>query len=96
MVYDQDQLREEVQVFRIIKPKISSNIQVRGKDLGEYARVVLRLKPGTKANATSEELQEALVSFARRQGWAVFVGTPPKSKKERQLGSCLADFRGDR
>ena len=96
--YPQDQLLEEIQVFKIFKPKVSSKVTVlRGEveeELGEYARVVIRLKPGTRREALSEEFQTELLAFARMMCWKVTVGTPPKTKRERALQSALNEAKG--
>jgi len=99
MAMDEEQLREEVQVFRIIKPKIQSKVKVQTSDLeetelGDYARVILRLKPGNVREAHSETLQHELVQFALRMKWKVLVGTAPRSKKERELLTSINEVKG--
>ena len=94
-VKSEDILKEEIQVFRVIRPKISSRVTVSDQALGDYARVVIRMKPSTRLSSTSEDLQEALVNFARSQHWAVMVGTPPRTKRERVLADTLAEIRSD-
>ena len=94
MKQDEERLREEIQVFRIIKPKVSSKVMVGENELGAYCRMVVRMKPGTKKESYAEDLQEALTEFARRQGWKVQVGTPPRTKKERTLLETLNKAKG--
>ena len=72
-------------------PQVNSKVEVAGKALGEYARIVIRMKPGP---SIANDFQEALIKFARTQAWAVMVGTPPKTKKERALTETLAEIRG--
>jgi hypothetical protein len=91
---DADTLREQVQIFKIFKPKVMGKIKVGEVELGEYARVVLRFRPGTKTDSRAEDLQDAFLAFARRQGWKVQVGTAPKSAKERKLADLLAKVKG--
>ena len=89
----EDFIREQVQTFKIIRPKISSRVTVGDQALGEYARVVIRMKPSTRKCSAAEDLQEAIVNFAREQSWAVMVGTPPRTKKERDLSDTLNEIK---
>jgi len=89
----EDILREQVQTFKIIRPKITSRIKVGEQALGDYARIVIRMKPSTRRCSLAEDLQEALVNFAREQSWAVMVGTAPRTKKERDLSDTLNEIK---
>ena len=45
----------------------------------------MRVRPQGEAMA----LQEELIIFAKREGWKVLAGTPPKSHKERRVEEAL-------
>ena len=89
----EDIVREQVQTFKVIRPKITSRVKVGDQALGDYARVVIRMKPSTRKCSAAEDLQEAFVNFAREQSWAVLVGTPPRTKKERDLSDTLNEIK---
>lgn len=98
MKVDAETLKEHVQIFKIFKPKIMGKVRVKvgeeDKELGEYARIQMRMRPGSRLDSRSEDFQEALLDFARRQGWKVQVGTAPKTTKERKLTELLAKVKG--
>lgn len=93
----QTQLEEEIQAFEIFKPKVQIALRVRvgerDQGLPAYGRVVMRLKPGIQREAKPEIFQEAFFDFARAKGWKVQVGTPPRSKKERDLVATLEEAK---
>ena len=92
-VLEEEGLREEIHVFKIIKPRKMSKILVDGGELGDYAKVVLRMRPGAKKDTLAEDLQEAILAHARAQNWCVTVGTAPRSKKERDLRDTIEEAK---
>ena len=87
-----DILEEYVQTWRMMKPKVHSKEVVR--DMGEYCKLIMRLKPLTPSQSEAATLQEVIVKKARAAGWQVKLGTPPKSQKERKVAQIAADIRG--
>ena len=52
------------------------------------------MRPATRTSTMAEDPQTALVNFARKMGWAVMVGTPPKSMKEKKTQEKLNKLKG--
>ena len=55
----QQRPKDELQIFRVSKPKMSSKAAV--EELGSYARVTFRLKPATVKCALAKTLQEEML-----------------------------------
>ena len=90
---DPQELKNEVQIFRITKPKTMSQSSV--DDLGAYAKVAFRFKPATISCSVAERLQEAMIKVFKEQKWHMKYGAAPRSAKERKLRSMLSQLQGN-
>lgn len=89
-----EELKEEIHVFRMFKPKISvarRNKDDKEIDYGEggYCRAVFRFKPAVLEDNLAETLQVRIIQVCKENGWEVLFGTAPKSQKERKLIDAL-------
>ena len=82
-----EELKDEIQVFRVTKPKTASKQSTEA--LGSYARVCFRLKPATIRCAVSATLQEEILRIMKKEQWHLKYGAAPRSQNERNLRSML-------
>ena len=96
-----DLLREEIQIFKAFNPKVKAKrVKAGGEavNYGEegYGRLVFRFKPATPLDSVAALFEAEFVRVLRDQGWEVLFGTPPRSKKERDLSDALQNFKKSR
>eukprot|EP00930_Biecheleria_cincta_P097754 TRINITY_DN89435_c0_g1_i1.p1 TRINITY_DN89435_c0_g1~~TRINITY_DN89435_c0_g1_i1.p1 ORF type:complete len:242 (-),score=73.20 TRINITY_DN89435_c0_g1_i1:8-733(-) len=91
MVKSQQEMSEDICVFKVFKPKQPNKEIV--ETFGVYSRVVFRFKQMTKLSTQAVDLEEQLILYFKLKKWKVMSGTPPKAKKERDVQDSLRQFR---
>ena len=89
------ELQEEVHIFRAIKPKVTKDMDLEEDTVYPqgYTRILLRLRPGTRRCAVSEELEYQIIKICKKLKWDVFFGPAPRSGKERKVIDTLKKVR---
>ena len=79
------ELKEQIQVFRLTKPKVQSSVE--NKDFGEegYCKLIFRFKPATKFDEIAACFQHHLIRMIKKLNYDIRVGTPPKTAAERKV-----------
>ena len=90
-VKPQQEMAEEICVFKVFKPKHPSKAIV--ESFGMYSRMVFRFKQPTRLSTQASDLEEQLLAYFKARKWKVMSGTLPKAKKERDVLDCLRQFR---
>ena len=91
MVLSSEEMKDEIPVFRLAKPKTSSKAVT--DSMGSYARLTFALKQATIRCTAAETLQLEMVRAFKEQNWMVKYGAAPRSQKERKLRAMIMKDR---
>ena len=86
----EEELKSEIQIFRVSKPKHSSKAAEQQVG-GEYAKLCFRFKPATVTCNLAETLQEMLIERLKKLDWTLKWGAAPRSQKEKRLKKALLE-----
>ena len=78
--WNQNRMRQEILLFKVTKPKISS--EVPGLEEG-YSKVQFVF------GRAGQDLEPLLSLKMEEMGWVLKIGAPPQSTKERKLSGLM-------